>query len=490
MRDRPNLSACGCKRDFNSNWSKSVKAIALCISWMHAASSYAQTSPLSETASRTTQAAAVQPVVEDTAEGSPDSDQPEALDSTEQGQTQLPESFEHRPIKALLAQSRLIGLRDTTFSVQLRSFYLDRDNFDASQSTAWTLGGSAGFKTGYFADFVALGATGYTSQRLYGPDDKDGTRLLQPGQQPYTVAGELYGQFRLTDTLSLTAGRRGFDTPFINTRDSLMTPNTFTVYAVQGETASADDSRSVSYGAGFVDKIKPRNAQDFESMATAAGAPAGIERGVYLAGANFKAGDFSIGAVEYSSPDIINIIYTETRYTVPVTGSVSLRFALQYTTQHSTGDDLLTGRAFSTDQYGRKADIVLGPTLLTAARTLTAVGTLYHDSGTNVRSPWGGYPGYTAVQLENFNRAGENATLLRAGSNVPTVAGLSMYALVVSGSTPNVVNQYAQREWDLNVQWKKAEKLTLLARYGHVSRGGPIDRREHEVRLVLYYQLR
>ena len=63
------------------------------------------------------------------------------------------------------------------------------------------MGGSAGFKTGYFGDFAALGATGYTSQRLYGPLDKDGTKLLQPGQEQYTVMGELYGQFKLTDEI-------------------------------------------------------------------------------------------------------------------------------------------------------------------------------------------------------------------------------------------------------------------------------------------------
>ena len=50
-------------------------------------------------------------------EDAADSDTGEAAtpDSTEQGQTQLPESFDHRPIAALLHESRLVGLRDTTF---------------------------------------------------------------------------------------------------------------------------------------------------------------------------------------------------------------------------------------------------------------------------------------------------------------------------------------------------------------------------------------
>ena len=423
-----------------------------------------------------------------------DSAEAETPDSTEQGQTHLQDSFERRPIAALLHDSRLVGLRDTTLSVQLRSFDLDRDNFNTSQSEAWTLGGSAGFKTGYFANLAAVGVTGYTSQRLYGPLDKDGTKLLQPGQAPYSTIGELYAQFRLTNEISAIAGRKGFDTPFINTQDSLMTPNTFVVYALQGVAGSPDDSRAVHFGAGYVDKIKPRNAQDFESMATAAGAPTGVTRGVYLAGANYKDGPLSIGAVEYYSADIIDITYTELKYAVPLARRVSLRFGVQYTDQRSTGGDLLTGKSFATHQYGLKAEIGNGPALFTVARTVTAIGTVDNGSGTDLRNPWGGYPGYTAVQIENFYRAGEDATLLRAAYNFPRFTGLSVYGLFVKGTTPDVAREYAQREYDFNLQWDPRipalKNLTFRMRYGHVAQGGPTDQHENELRLILYYQLR
>ena len=116
------------------------------------------------------------------------------------------------------------------------------------------------------------------------------------------------------------------------------------------------------------------------------------------------------------------------------------------------------------------------------------------DSGTDIRSPWGGYPGYTAVQIENFYRAGEDATLLRAAYNFPRVTGLSIYGLWVKGSTPHEANQYAQTEYDFNLQWVASRRmlkgLTLLARYGHVAQDGPSDQHENELRLVLYYQLR
>jgi hypothetical protein len=428
-----------------------------------------------------------------------DSSAPDVPNSTEEGQTTLPDSFDHRPIQALLRESKLVGLRDTTFNVQLRSFYEDQQSFDGSTSLAWTLGGAAGFKTGYFWDFAALGVTSYTSQRLYAPLDESGTKLLQSQQRPYTViGGELYGQFRLTDEIVAIAGRKGFDTPFINTQDSLMTPNTFQVYAVQGVVGGSDTSSTLRFGAGYFDKIKARNSEDFVSMASAAGAPAGVDRGVYVAGANYKLGSFSIGAIDYYSADIINIAFTEINYAIPLSGHLRLQLAAEYTGQRSTGNNLLTGAPFSTDQYGLKAELVIGTALLTMARTATAVGTLTAtasgESGTSIRNPWGGYPGYTSVQIENFFRAGENATMLRAAYNFPKKTGLSVYGLWVHGSTPQVAGQYAQDEYDLNLQWKapitSLNGLKLLARYGHVAQSGPRDQHQNDLRLILSYQWR
>jgi len=427
-----------------------------------------------------------------------DGNEAETPTSIEQGHVQMSGgNFEHLPIEALLHESKLVGWRDTTFNIQLRTYDLDRINFNGSDSEAWALGGSAGVKTGYFGNFAAVGATAYTSQRLYGPLDKDGTKLLQPGQEPYTVIGaELYGQFRLSDTILATAGRKAFDTPFINTQDSLMTPNTFLGYAVVG-TIGRTDERTLRFGVGYIDKIKPRNAQDFESMATAAGAPGGVERGVYMAGASFKTGALIVGASEYYSADILNVFYTEIKYVVPLGNRMSLRFGAQYADQSSVGDDLLTGSSFTTHQDGFKAEFALGPALFTMARTLTGVGTVTGSGGTargtTMRSPWGAYPGYTSVQIQNFDRAGENATLLRAAYNFPRMTGLSVYALWVDGSTPNLANQYAQKETDVNVKWTPQSpalnRLTLLARYGHVSQAGPADQHQEELRLILYYRL-
>ena len=101
------------------------------------------------------------------------------LSSTEEGQTPMDESFSAVDDAQYVQETRRKAFEDTKFNVQPRSYYLDRDKFDGSESEAWALGGSAGFKTGYFRERFALGATGYTSQRLNGDRGQGRHRAAQ-----------------------------------------------------------------------------------------------------------------------------------------------------------------------------------------------------------------------------------------------------------------------------------------------------------------------
>ena len=68
---------------------------------------------------------------------------------------------------------------DAKFGGQLKTYYLNRDKFTPDRSQAWALGGSLSALSGYLGP-VRFGAVGYTSQKLYGPDDQDGTRFRNP----------------------------------------------------------------------------------------------------------------------------------------------------------------------------------------------------------------------------------------------------------------------------------------------------------------------
>ena len=293
---------------------------------------------------------------------------------------------------------------------------MNRDKFDGSRNEAWAGGGWAGLKTGYFFERFAVGFTGYTSQHLAGDDDTDGTLLLAPGQEGYSVLGELYGDIRIHEDLHLYAGRMEYETPYINRYDIRMTPNTFEAISLLGKADIGADGETLTYGIGYFDQIKTINSDDFVSMSQAAGAS--VERGVFTAGGRFVNGPFSIGAVDYYSPDIINIFYAEARYEVPLGADLKLNLAAQITDQRSVGDKALTGSSFSAQQLGLKAEIPWSDLLFTAGFTQG-----FGDA--DMRSPWSGYPGYTSVQVEDFNREGEGAFLIRAAYKISAIPGLS-----------------------------------------------------------------
>ncbi len=401
----------------------------------------------------------------------------QTLTSTEQGRTTINDSFKSRAEK--VQEERRTALEGTEITWEVRTYDLDRINSNDSRASAWAIGGSAGFQTGLFRDLFSIGATGYTSQPLYAPDNEGGTKLLTSDQSGFTALGEAFAQFKLSDDLGLTVGRRGFDTPYLSRDDTRMAPQTFEGIALQGATDEDAHQGEWRYGAGYFDKEKEVDSGEFINMAKVAGAS--VDRGVYLTGVSYKQpAGWGLGLMEYYSPDIINIAYAEVTYGIPLAEARRVNLSTQYTSEHSVGQDLLTGSSFSANQLGFKAELATGPALLTAAYTETG-------RGTTVKSPWSGYPGYTSVQYNDFNDAGENAFMLRAACNVKELPGFSVYGLWVRGSAPEA--PATQNEYDANLQWSPPagimHGLMFRTRFAYFTESGksPVT----EFRFMLFY---
>lgn len=405
------------------------------------------------------------------------------LTSVEQGQAPLSESFDREDFRRWRLEHRRQALQDTRFRSQLRTYYLDRNRYDGTTSRAWAIGGLAGLETGYFLNRVSFGLTCYTSQRLLGKADEDGTLLLAPGQEGYTVLGEIYANLRITDGLHIFGGRKEHDTPYINRNDSRMTPNTFEAYTLIGN-VDFNGGASLRYGGGYFHRIKERNSEDFVMMSRDAGAD--VDRGVFAAGAIYENGPLSLGAINYYSPDVINIFHTEANHAVPLPGDHELRLGLQFCDQRSVGDNRLTGDKFSAYQIGIKAEAPVGQWLFTTAYT-------YCGGDADMRSPWSGYPGYTGAQVEDFNREGEGALLLRAAYAFPFLDGLSAYGLWVHGDNPSQPDQFRRDEYNLNLQWAPPEGalegFSLRLRYAKVNQHGGGGRNLDDFRVICNYDI-
>jgi hypothetical protein len=282
--------------------------------------------------------------------------------------------------------------------------------------------------------------------------------------------------------------RYQYNTPFINQNDSRMTPNTFEGYTFTGAYGGKDGAPGFNYGFGFIDRIKLRNADRFISMSKAAGAD--VNRGVVTGGGRVSYKGFTFGAINYYSSDIINIFYTEGTYKLLVTDRLGLLFSGQFTDQRSVGDDLLTGSSFNTNQFGIKAETSYGGGILTLAWTKAS-------RGADLQSPWGGYPGYTSVQVQDFNRAGEGAFMVKASYDFTRLGleGVAAYVLFVHGwgrvdpSTKNSVPN--ENEFDADLQWRPPWKflkgLWLRVRYANVHQYQRPSNTINDFRVIVNY---
>src|SRR5205085_10668626 len=127
---------------------------------------------------------------------------------------------------------------------------------------------------------------------------------------------QLCGEDNISGRICAAAGREEYDPPYLNDNDTRIVPHTFdgaTVYGTAGSKDGGKTEPAIRFGAGYLDKIKERNDDDFVWMSQDAGSSA--QRGVVLGGANVDWKGWSFGAIDYYSADIMNIFYTEGKAT-------------------------------------------------------------------------------------------------------------------------------------------------------------------------------
>ena len=376
--------------------------------------------------------------------------------------------------------------RDTQVGLNLRMYYFDRENHVSpakSDNEAWTLGGSLAYQSGWLENILRVGVEGFGSQKLYAPQDRDGTLLLLPGQESYLALGRAYGEVKY-DAYTATLYRQYIDTPYVNQQDNRMTPNTFEAYRINGK------YDWVQFAAAYIAAIKPRNDNEFISMSEQAGAPPGREREMITGGVRFtpfKA--LSLGAINYYVPDTWNIFYAEGNYTWPLTDKLGLKLQAQFTEQDSVGGDNLIG-SFSTRVGGAQASLSYNNAVLRAAFSITA-------QSRNINSPYGTYPGYLSLLEKDFNRAGERAWLLGFSYDLKDyVKGLSVTVNFARGTDAvdpaNKSGLPDETEYDMTVDYR-IEKgplrgMWVRLRNGYVdfSNGGGSS---NNIRLIINYPL-
>ena len=388
-------------------------------------------------------------------------------------------------------------LRDSQVGFNVRSYY--RDNVEVAPkgttvNEAWAGGGASqvDFESGRLFDLISGGFALYTSFPIYAPYQYGNSQLLLPDQQGYAVVGQLYGQVHLDDATVFTAGRRVWETPYLNGHDNRMTPNTFYGYVLQSAIGTPEGGRPVArLGGGYIATMKPRDAVDFQSMAQAAGVNS--TAGVAVAGGRLDWQQVSIGAIDYFSQDTMNIAYGEGSFGFPLPLGLRAILAMQYADQRSTGSNLLNnGEYWSTGQVGSRLQLGYETAILT-------VGFSAVNPGYAMQSPWSSNPIYTDAQILSYQRAGEQAIMAGASVMLAPIGlpGVSASVFFYNGATNAKAagKPLVESEWDFMLEWRPTwmpvNGFSLRARYGFAQTWQEKSlTTTDEIRLVLNYNVK
>jgi hypothetical protein len=374
--------------------------------------------------------------------------------------------------------------RDTNLILNFRTYYFYRDKDGASNNEAWALGGSLSYESGRWRDRLQVGLAGYTSQKLYGPDSRDGTLLLKPGQQSFSVLGQAYLDMQIIDGMNLRLYRQTFNNlPYVNKHDSRMAPNTFEAYTLKGI-----GLKNTDFIVAHVTKMKTRNTSSFEYMSEVAGYK-GTSKGLTMGGVRygFSQGN-DIGAISQYSWDLWNTLYAEANVIWELTTETDIRLSLQHTDQRSVGDELAGD--FETYVFSGNVDASYQGAIVNFAFSTT-------DSDSGIRSPYGGYPGYISLMVKDFDRADEDAWLVGLSYDFSSLGldGLSSFFNYANGNTPEsgAAASPDQEEFDLTVDYRFKRDflkgLWLRVRGAYLNQDGPDSVDVKDFRVIVNYEL-
>jgi hypothetical protein len=301
-------------------------------------------------------------------------------------------------------------LDESRLDLHFRTYYLNHaeDSDDPlvpeSDRAAWAYGGWLRWESPWWGDRVNVAAAYYTSQRIWGPQKLDGTKLLTEGQGGYSVLGLANVKIRHGDLAQLTLYRQLLDIPFLNGEDSRMTPNTFEAATVAGKI------HGFEYSFAWVERIKQRDSRRFIDMAEAAGA-VGVDRGLGYVALHWSRGEtFSIGFTNQLTPDVLNNFHAEMGWGRELASGIGIRLEGQLTDQRSVGDNLLTGSDFHTWRVGIRGTVSWQAVAFTLAYAFT-------DEERAIVSPYGSDPSYLSTLQDDFEKAGDRGLLIGLSHN-------------------------------------------------------------------------
>jgi len=274
----------------------------------------------------------------------------------------------HALLAALLATPALPALAETAeegFSGNLRAGYISSEDGAGIRTKSSAIGGKFGYVSPQWSG-INVGATVYATEEL-GKDD-EGSFFGADGDG-YSLLGEAYLQATLGST-SIKGGRFEYDSPYADTDDIRMIPNTF-----QGVVLSNTSLADTTIHAGHLSKwagVDTDEPEEFRHL---------TDDGVNFIGVEYEGIDsVALQAWYYDAKDLAQLSYIEAIYSTD-TFEIGAQFAKQ-------DDDTSDNSGPDGDAYGIFGSINVADFILTAA---------YNDVDGTVTNGFGGGPFFTSA---------------------------------------------------------------------------------------------
>jgi hypothetical protein len=347
----------------------------------------------------------------------------------------LAASAQVAPARAQTAASANPFVDDAKFGYMFRTSYFDRRSSGddtgagAFRQQALGLGGWLYGMSGEIASTLSFGAVYDFVLPVYGPSDAPYSYILRdPGQDPVSVLGEVYGKLRF-GTHVFVLGRQSIsqawymedvvrfynklDQSMIGRRDVRgMHPLQYEAATVQGRIAED----TVRYYGGYLWNARQINDNQFRNLYKAAYQTTvwpeenktGDSKGAAYAGLQWKPDrNTMVEGSYYALRDMMNMAYLDVDHVVRLQDRNYLRFGTQLLYQEGNGSNQLTaGRDFRTSYWGLYGEARLVPWLVPYAMAGVT------SDGEDIRAPFSIGPSYMVQRVGENSKAGEHTWIV------------------------------------------------------------------------------
>lgn len=378
--------------------------------------------------------------------------------------------MKHITLMSLIAVAALNGSTiDEAFktgkvSGQIRAAYINQDNAVDTDTYGTSLGGILKYETASWND-IKLGVAGYASEKIHAAtgsadNGKENGDLFGSNAASYAYLGEAYADYSVNN-FALRIGRQLIDTPFAQTDDIRMHPNSFeaaiaTYSGVEGTTFIGG---FVKRWAGYDSQTTTLSKDKFKRLG------GGESNGAAVIGiANEGIENLVVQGWYYDVDKIADIYYADTTYSIPFNESVGLEVMGQYALFNENFDASGAGSGTEGKVYGIGANVNVG---------MVKLGAFYNDStnksGKSSSNGFGGGPYFTSTEEMTLSGYEDTKAYKLSADLDMSDAGIEGLKFCVQyGSFKSTPADMRVKESDFIVTYAMSEAFTAQVSYAQL----------------------